>query len=126
VDNSSFKLKQIGVVMLGVGELARSLAFYRDTLGLGFKGQNEGFAFLDAGGVMLCLSESLGRVSKHIPGATEIVFSVDDVRQAHKELASRGVMFIHEPRVITGPMWGANFQDPDGHNLSVFGPETKA
>lgn len=126
MDNSSFKLKQIGVVMLGVGEMARSLAFYRDTLGLGFKGQHEGFAFLDAGGVVLCLSESLARVTTQIPGATEIVFSVDDVRQAHKELASRGVKFTHEPRVVTGPMWAANFQDPDGHNLSVFGPETKA
>src|SRR6185436_6931636 len=112
--------------MLGVGEMARSLAFYRDTLGLGFKGQHEGFAFLDAGSVMLCLSESLARGSKQIPGATEIVVSVDDVRQAHQELASRGVTFIHEPRAVTGPMWAANFQDPDGHNLSVFGPETRA
>ncbi len=118
-----FKLKQIGVVMLGVTEMGRSLAFYRDKLGLGLKGQNEGFAFLDTGGVMLCLSEALGRLGDPIPGATEVVFSVDDVRGAHEALRARGVAFTHEPRTVTGPMWAANFNDPDGHKLSIFGPE---
>jgi len=124
VAESNFKLKQIGVVMLGVGELARSVAFYRDTLGLGFKGQSEGFAFLDGGGVMLCLSEPLAKFSSQMVGATEVVFSVEDVRKAHQELVARGVQFTHEPGTVTGPMWAANFQDPDGHKLSVFGPET--
>lgn len=125
MDPSNFKLKQIGVVMLGVGELARSVAFYRDTLGLPFKGQNEGFAFLDAGGVTLALSEALGRLGAQIPGATEVVFSVDDVKGAHQALRARGIEFTHEPRTVTGPMWAANFNDPDGHKLSVFGPEGK-
>ena len=121
-----FKLSQIGVVMLGVGEMARSLAFYRDKLGLVLKGRNEGFAFLDAGGVTLCLSEPLARASGTISGAVEVVFSVEDVKAAHRELAARGVQFTHEPRAVTGPLWAANFNDPDGHKLSVFGPEVKA
>ena len=123
MDESNFKLTQIGVVMLGVSEMGRSLEFYRDKLGLGFKGQNEGFAFLDGGAVMLCLSEALGRVGDPIPGATEVVFSVGDVRGAHEALRARGVRFTHEPRTVTGPMWAANFNDPDGHKLSIFGPE---
>lgn len=123
MDESNFKLTQIGVVMLGVSEMGRSLVFYRDKLGLGFKGQNEGFAFLDGGAVMLCLSEALGRVGDPIPGATEVVFSVGDVRGAHEALRARGVRFTHEPRTVTGPMWAANFNDPDGHKLSIFGPE---
>ena len=41
-------------------------------------------------------------------------------------LAARGVEFTHEPRNVTGPLWAANFNDPDGHKLSVFGPERKA
>jgi hypothetical protein len=24
---------------------------------------------------------------------------------------------------VSGPMWAANFRDPDGHGLSIFGPE---
>jgi lactoylglutathione lyase len=123
VEESNFKLKQIGVVMLGVTQMGRSLAFYRDKLGLELKGQNEGFAFLDGGGVMLCLSEALGRLGSPIPGATEVVFSVGDVWGAHKALRARGVEFTLEPRTVTGPMWAANFDDPDGHKLSIFGPE---
>jgi catechol 2,3-dioxygenase-like lactoylglutathione lyase family enzyme len=123
VEESNFKLKQIGVVMLGVTQMDRSLAFYRDKLGLELKGQNEGFAFLDGGGVMLCLSEALGRLGSPIPGATEVVFSVGDVWGAHKALRARGVEFTLEPRTVTGPMWAANFDDPDGHKLSIFGPE---
>jgi catechol 2,3-dioxygenase-like lactoylglutathione lyase family enzyme len=126
MDESNFKLKQIGVVMLGVEQLARAVPFYRDKMGLALKGQNEGFAFFDAGTVTLCLSEALARVSRAVPGAVEVVFSVDSVRGAHKALAARGIAFTHEPRNVTGPMWAANFIDPDGHALSVFGPEGNA
>ena len=125
MEGLNFKLKDIGVVMLGVEQLARSVAFYRDKLGLVLKGQNEGFAFLDGGGVTLCLSEALVRAGGAIPGAVEIVFSVEDVRGVHKALAARGIQFTHEPRTVTGPLWAANFNDPDGHKLSVFGPEGK-
>jgi predicted enzyme related to lactoylglutathione lyase len=86
-------------------------------------GQHEGFAFFDGGGVTFCLSEALARGSTQIPGATEVVFSVEDVRGAHRALAAKGIMFTQAPRTVTGPLWAANFQDPDGHNLSVFGPE---
>ena len=126
MDELHFKLSQIGVVMLGVGQLSRAMAFYRDKLGLVLKGQNEGFAFLDGGGVTLCLSEALARAAGPAPGAVEIVFSVENVRGAHKALAARGVEFTHEPRTVTGPLWAANFNDPDGHKLSIFGPEGKA
>ena len=123
MSESDFKLKQIGVVMLGATDLARSVAFYRDKLGLVVKGQNEGFVFLDGGSVTLCLTEALARVSTTIPGATEVVFSVENVRAAHQALAARGVEFTIQPRTVTGPLWAANFNDPDGHKLSVFGPE---
>jgi len=121
----NFKLNKIGVVMLGIRDLASSVAFYRDKLGLRLASQFEGFAFFEGGGVTLALSEGLARAhgsSGPLAGATEVVFSVDDVRAAHQALAERGVNFTHEPRVVSGPMWGANFNDPDGHGLSIFGP----
>jgi catechol 2,3-dioxygenase-like lactoylglutathione lyase family enzyme len=126
VDDQDLHLNRVGVVMLGVTALARSVPFYRDKLGLKLTGQHEGFAFFDGSGVTLCLSESLARASKQIPGATEVVFSVENVRNAHRALAARGITFTQAPRTVTGPMWAANFQDPDGHNLSVFGPEGTA
>ena len=127
MEELNFKLTQIGIVMLGVQQMAQSMTLYRDKLGLVFKGQNEGFAFLDGGGVTLCLSEPLARAAGgQISGSVEVVFSVEDVRAAHQALAARGVKFTQEPRNVTGPLWAANFDDPDGHHLSVFGPERKA
>lgn len=120
------KLTQIGVVMLGVTDLNRSVAFYRDKLGVSVKQEIPGFAFLDGGGVTLCLSQPLARATGPAASATEIVFSVEDVRAAYEVLRGRGVQFTHEPRNVSGPMWAANFEDPDGHRLSVFGPERKA
>ena len=119
------KLTQVGLVMLGVSDMARSVAFYRDTLGLPLAQQIPGFAFFNAGGFTLALSEPIAKNSAHMVGATEIVFSVEDVRAAHAALREKGVAFLIEPRVVNPPMWAANFNDPDGHRLSIFGPEKK-
>ena len=119
------KLTKIGVIMLGVQDVSLSVAFYRDKLGLTVQNEIPGFAFLEGGGVTLALSQPLARNSEHLAGATEVVFSVGDVRAAYEALRAKGVEFTHEPRNITGSLWAANFQDPDGHKLSVFGPERK-
>ena len=116
-------LTQISIVMLGVRDLAASIEFYRDRLGLAVKGQMPGFAFLDAGPVTLCLSEPLARASANLVGATELVFPVERVRDAYQALQVKGVKFLNEPRNVVGANWAANFTDPDGHKLSVFGPE---
>jgi catechol 2,3-dioxygenase-like lactoylglutathione lyase family enzyme len=123
--DKSVKLGQIGHIMLGVRDLTRAVAFYRDKLGLSVKFESPGFAFLDGGGITLALSEPLGRASQQIVGASEIVFSVDDVRGAYQALGEKGVRFTQEPRNVTGSSWAANFEDPDGHRLSIFGPEGK-
>jgi predicted enzyme related to lactoylglutathione lyase len=72
------------------------------------------------------LSEPMAKALPQIGSSVVIVFSVDDVRAAHEELAARKVYFTQEPRNVTGNLWAANFDDPDGHHLSIFGPERKA
>ena len=121
---AEIQLSRIGVVMLGVQDLARAVAFYRDQLSLSLQQEFAGeFAFFDAGGVTLALSVPLSKNSPQMVGATELVFSVDGVREAYEALRARGVAFLREPRVVNPPMWAANFTDPDGHRLSIFGPE---
>ncbi|HEV8384125.1 MAG TPA: VOC family protein [Candidatus Acidoferrales bacterium] len=121
---SDFKLSKIGYMMLGVKDLANSVAFYRDKLGLDVAQEipNE-FAFLNGGGVMLALAVPLAKHTGQGPGATEVVFAVDDVASAHEALKAKGVQFTVEPRIATGTMWVANFNDPDGHRLAIFGPK---
>jgi lactoylglutathione lyase len=117
---------KISHIMLGVQDVQRSIAFYRDVLGLPLQAQHESFAFFDAGGCTLALSEGLGSSKPVRAGATEVVFGVDDVRANYEALRSKGVAFINEPRAVTGPMFAVNFIDPDGHSLSLFGPERKS
>ena len=122
------RLKQVAVVILGVTDLPKSVAFYRDVLGLEPQGEIPGdFAFFKAGGVTLALSKAHAdpKNSPHIVGASEVVFGVDDVAASYEVLRARGVGFARGPRQVAGPNWAANFTDPDGHRLSLFGPEKK-
>jgi catechol 2,3-dioxygenase-like lactoylglutathione lyase family enzyme len=123
VSSSASPLSKIGVIMLGAADLDRSVAFYQDRLGLPLTGKHEGFAFFAAGEVSLALSEPLARSIDKPAGPVEVVFSVEHVRESHAALLGRGVAFDIEPRAVAGPMWAANFRDPDGHQLSLFGPE---
>ena len=113
----------ISIVMLGVADGEKATAFYRDRLALTVTNQHEGFVFLNAGPITLVLSAALGTALGKEPGNTEVVFTVEHVRAAYDSLIAKGVEFLGEPRVTTGIFWSANFKDPDGHLLSIFGPE---
>lgn len=121
--DSAFRLSKVGVIILGVTDLGRSIGFYRERLGLELTSQTSDFAFFSGGGITLALSTDLSRALGKGAGAVEVVFSVDHVRTVYKELQKRGIDFQVGPRVVTGAMWAANFTDPDGHALSAFGPE---
>ena len=121
----TFRLSRVSVIMLGVSGLDQSLAFYRDKLGLTVKMQLAELALLEAGPITLGLSQALARAIPQKAGATEIVFAVENVRAAHAALIEQGVTFAREPTQVTPADWAAHFRDPDGHLLSVFGPEGK-
>ena len=120
---NDIKLTRINNIFLGVTDLARSAAFYRETLGLDLQFEMDGFVFLNAGGVALALSTVHVGLATPPAGATEVVFGVDDVTATHEAWISRGVEFLSAPRNVTGDQWAANFRDPDGHLLSIFGPQ---
>ena len=124
-ESRGVSLSRVGVLMLGVTDLGRSLAFYRDTLGLPLRGSGGEFAFLDAGAVTLALRETKDLGPPSDERRVEVVFSVEDIDAAHQALHSRGVEFRREPRVVTGEQHAADFRDPDGHVLSILGPRPK-
>ena len=112
----------IANIMLGASDLDRSRAFYRDLLGLAVRQDIPGFVFFDTGPVTLCLSAAHARLADS-PGPAEVVLAVASVRKAYAALKVRGVEFLREPANVTGDSWAASFRDPDGHLLSIFGPE---
>jgi len=118
-------LSRIGTIMLGVRDLKTSLDFYHGKLGLAIKMQEPQIALLDAGPITLGLSPGHLRLAPQVNGATEVVFQVDNVRSTRQALIDRGIAFMNEPRQVTPTDWAAHFRDPDGHLLSIFGPDGK-
>jgi catechol 2,3-dioxygenase-like lactoylglutathione lyase family enzyme len=121
----SYRVPAISMIMLGVRSMERSVSFYRDQLGIALRQQFPGFAMFDTGVVTLVLSEDRASGEANVAGATEVIFSVQDVKAGAEALKKQGVIFSHEPHQVNGPMWAANFPDPDGHLLTLFGPEQK-
>jgi catechol 2,3-dioxygenase-like lactoylglutathione lyase family enzyme len=125
VDGQRFNLPPVSMIMLGVRDLEKSVSFYRDRLGIDVRQRIPGFAFLDSGALTIVLSEPLAKNVSPLAGATEVIFSVNDVLASYEALKDQGVEFSQVPRNVSGPMWAANFRDPDGHLLTLFGPERK-
>jgi catechol 2,3-dioxygenase-like lactoylglutathione lyase family enzyme len=119
----SSSLTRVVSVMLGVRDLEASTRFYTETLGLKATLQSPQLALLDAGSITLGLSPGHARLSPQVNGATEVSFAVEDIRGAYTALAKEGITFLNEPRQVTEKEFAAHFRDPDGHMLSIFGPE---
>jgi len=120
------RLLQISAIMLGVRDLPQALAFYEEQLGLKVIMRESQLALLQCGTVTLGLSRGHVHAAPNVTGATEVVFQVETVRAAHRDLTSKGVSFTSEPHQVTPTDWVAHFRDVDGHLLSIFGPEGKA
>lgn len=118
-----FQLSQISSIVLGVTDLDQSIAFYNGKLGLKIRLREPQIAVLEAGSMALVLSPGHIRLAPQAAGATEVVFQVERVRTARESLIAQGVIFFTEPRQVTPTEWAAYFRDPDGHLLSIFGPE---
>lgn len=110
------------LVIFGVEDLARSVAFYRDVVALPLQNASGEFAFFAAGPVTLALSVPLGQAVHPRAGAMELVFAVPGVSASYSALRARGCTFLQGPREVTTGSWAATFTDPDGHRLTLFGP----
>jgi catechol 2,3-dioxygenase-like lactoylglutathione lyase family enzyme len=116
---------RVSMISLGVKDTARSIKFYRDTLGLRLVAEPEPgeVAIFEAGAIQITLNRPLANAAgAAIVGAVEVILSVDSVISAHGQLAERGCVFIREPREVFAGTWTATFIDPDGHRLTILGP----
>jgi catechol 2,3-dioxygenase-like lactoylglutathione lyase family enzyme len=120
------QISGITAVMLGVRDLDQAVQFYTQKLGLALLMKEPQIALLNAGAIRLGLSPGHARMAPQVTGATEVVFQVQSVRAAREELTAQGITFLDEPRQATATEWASHFRDPDGHLLSIFGPEGNA
>lgn len=114
----------ISMIMLGVSDIQRSVAFYRDIVSFALVRQFGELAFFQAGPIQLALHEGLPRATGGaIAGAVEVILAAPSVVERHEALTARGVTFFAAPREVSPGQWAASFRDPDGHILTLFGPE---
>ena len=114
-------MDQVGYVILFVGDLERSTAFYRDVIGLPFKLRGDGYVEFATQGTRFGLydrnrlAELTGQGSEppRAPGG-EVVLLVEDVDAEAARLRAAGAA------ILSGPVdraWGhrtLHVEDPDG------------
>jgi len=129
-----FDVTRAGAI-LAVSDFERSLAFYRDVVGLEVEAvyDDPPYATLTAAGARLSLAEQ-GHPAEDRPGVTMtapedssrasvvVVLEVEDARAVHVELESRGTRFLAEP--YEPPWGGCRFfcVDPDGYLVEIEQP----
>src|SRR4051812_25103535 len=114
---------KITFLALGVSDVTKSVAFYRDKAGFELQNQLGTVAFFAAGPITLMLNSELRRPEGPLAGASEIIVAAESVTAAHQQLTDRGCKFVNQPREVTPGSWAATFSDPDGHWLTLFGPK---
>jgi predicted enzyme related to lactoylglutathione lyase len=115
-------LGTIGQIHVSVTDVDRSVAFYRDVLGIPFLFRVPGqpMAFFDCDGVRLYLGAP---ESEDFRSRVVLYFTVDDVDEAYASLTQRGVKFLDAPHVVARmddvELRMAFFRDPEGNHLAI-------
>jgi predicted enzyme related to lactoylglutathione lyase len=112
----------VGAVVFFVRDLARTIAWYRDTLGLAprkLDGHDGPFAMATAGAIELVFiprDEPAGRTPIVVFGLETGIYEVVE------SLAAKGVEIVMPVSETPDGGLSADFRDPDGHILSVYQP----
>jgi predicted enzyme related to lactoylglutathione lyase len=108
----------IGYVIVGVTDLERAIAFYRDAMGFEFVHAAPEFHFAEfrVGDRRFSLAGGGGGEGGHkVGGNTGIGFVVADVDAAYRELSDKGVEFTLKPERQPWGGYMGMFADPDGN-----------
>lgn len=116
----SFGLSRISQIGIASQDLARSVEFYRDRLGVRLLFQSPNAAFFECGGVRLMIT-ALARTSDP---SSIIYFNVENIGEAAETLQTRGIVFDRGPHLVARmpahDLWMASFRDPDGNVLALM------
>lgn len=114
---------KVGAIVFFVSDLARSVVFYRDTLGLPVQvveGHDGPFAVGDVGDLSLVFIPRAARAGE----SPVVVFSLDGGIDDHAvALAAKGVEIVVPVSESPDGGLSLDFLDPDGNVLSLHQPE---
>ena len=123
---TAFRIDGLDHVAINVRDVARSVAWYRDVLGLERQYQDvwgDSPAVMTAGGSGLALFPVQGDSPKPRPGRDvltmrHVAFRVSgaDFSAAQRELTARGVAFDFQDHQVSQSIY---LHDPDGHEIEL-------
>ena len=121
---------KVDYIMVNVSDMGRSVAFYRDTLGLALKFESPGWTEFQTGATTVALhavaangASTPGTESGPQAGTCSIGFSVESLDAAYARLVSNGAHFVMAP--TARPEEGIRLAvcvDPDGLAISLAEP----
>jgi len=121
---------RISLVTLGVQDLAKSVAFYRDVVGWSPSPSPPDIAFFDLNGVILALYPQKELVADFggeedagaVPSGSALAHNArsrDEVDAIFEGLRERGATIVKEPQEVFWGGYSGYFEDPDGHKWEV-------
>jgi len=126
-----YAFKQVDYIMINVSNMARSVAFYKDKLGIPMKFGTPEWTEFQTGTTTLALhgggkpNEAAPNPAEHLAGTCSIGFNVDNLDLAYEQLQAKGVHFVMPPTERQGEgIKLAVAVDPDGVPIS-FGQAAK-
>ena len=121
---------KVDYVMVNVSDMGRSVAFYRDTLGLTLKFESPGWSEFETGATTLALHPGTPVADSRAAtqagpaaGTCSLGFSVENLDSTFAELRKRGARFVLPPIEQTSEgIRLAVCVDPDGLSISFAEP----
>ncbi len=118
----SIQLQTPERIVIYVSDMARSTAFYHETLGLPLKFSSPGWTEFNNGGTTIALHRHMGgeaRKAEPAAGQATLAFIVDDLQTTYEELKGKDVPFSLTPQKQPSGLTLAVLHDPDGFGITL-------
>jgi catechol 2,3-dioxygenase-like lactoylglutathione lyase family enzyme len=114
---------RLSYAIVFVSDMARSVGFYRETVGLQLRFESSHWTEFDTGGATLALHLEEGAPAgepprREVPGHCRPGFAIADLDAFHQRMIEQEVTCLQEPTETFGARL-ARYADPDGLAFSV-------
>ncbi|MEM9530701.1 MAG: VOC family protein [Pseudomonadota bacterium] len=105
---------------LPVSDLAASIEWYRDVLGMELLYQMDDLGWCELKSPVQRVNVGLSQVEKVTVGETTPTWGVREIEASHRALKAKNVRVDDEIQVIDGMVKLVTFYDPDGNPLMLY------